>query len=425
MHTNWRNLTTMRILPLLLLVPLLPAQTLDQIASDELARQHIPGLVLVAVKDGRVIYAKGFGVSSVETNTPVTPDSVFRLGSTTKMFVAAAAVKLSEQGKLRLDAPVGNYVPGLTEKVAKLTPHLLLSHTSGLMDETKMYGSHDDEALARNVASWKDDVFFTEPGRIYSYSNLGFVLIGRLIEVVKGQPFADAMEELIFRPLDMKRTTFRPTMAMTYPLAVGHTAEGSVSRPAADHAGYWPAGSLFTSGNDFARFVIAFLNADVPSILARPNVEVPGIAGGRQYGYGLEISTSRGTRIVEHGGSRAGYRSHMMMAPEYKTGVIVLCNKDGAQPATIAEKALDLLLPVHFTAVPTSGAPANVHAENFAGKYANGPNSVQFTAENGKLSDGKRSLDPVTANCFRGGPTTVCFSGGYAHTGGRAYSKAN
>ena len=413
----------MRALLLLFVIALLPAQTLDQIPSEELSRQHIPGLVMMAVKDGRVMYAKGFGVLSVEAGAPITPDALFRVGSTTKMMVATATLKLSERGKLRLDAPVGDYIAGLNARVARLTPHQILSHTSGLMDETKMYGSHDDEALERNVSSWKDDVFFTEPGKIYSYSNLGFVLAGRLIEVVNGKPFADSMEELVFKPLGMNSTTFRPTMAMTYPLAQGHTAAGAVSRPAADHAGYWPAGSMFASGNDFAKFVIAFLNGDVPAALAKPNVDVPGIRPGVQYGYGLEIDTGRGVRIVEHGGSRAGYRSHVVMAPEFKTGVVVLCNKDGAQPGPIAQKALELLLPVHFTPAPvaTPGAP---DLTKLTGKYVNGPNSIEIGVEGGKLTTAKRALDPVSPNCFRGA-TTVCFVNGYAHTGGRSYAKTN
>jgi len=293
------------------------------------------------------------------------------------------------------------------------------------MDETKMYGSHDDEALERNVASWKDDVFFTEPGRIYSYSNLGFVLAGRLIEVVNGKPFADSMEELLFKPLDMKSTTFRPTMAMTYPLAVGHTAAGAVSRPAADHAGYWPAGSMFTSGNDFAKFVIAFMNGDVPAVLAKPNVEVPGIRAGVQYGYGLEIDTSRGVRIIQHGGSRAGYRTQMMMAPEFKTGVVVLCNKDGAQPGPIAQKALELLLPVRFSPAPSPAIPTSVVVSKYAGKYVNGPNTLEIAIDGDKLTIAKRPLESASPNCFHGGPTTVCFVNGYAHTGGRSYAKTN
>jgi CubicO group peptidase (beta-lactamase class C family) len=285
-----------------------------------------------------------------------------------------------------------------------------------------MYGSHDDEALERNVSSWKDDVFFTEPGKIYSYSNLGFVLAGRLIEVVNGKPFADSMEELVFKPLDMKSTTFLPTTAMTYPLAVGHTTAGAVSRPAADHAGYWPAGSMFTSGNDFAKFAIAFMNGDVPQALAKPNVDVPGLRAGVKYGYGLQIDTSTG--IVEHGGSRTGYRSHLTMAPQFKTGVVVLCNKDGALPGPIAKKALDLLLPAKFPDSPPS-KPITTDLTKLPGKYVNGPNTIEVTLEAGKLTVAKHPLEPASATCFRNTTTTACFVNGYLHAGGRSYARAN
>src|SRR5947207_6840974 len=139
---------------------------LDRIATDELAKQKIPGMSVAVVKGDRVVYAKGFGVASTESRLPVTPDTLFRVGSMTKMFTATAAVLLSEQGRLRLDAPVGNYVHGLNPRVGRVTPHQLLSHTAGLMDEAPAYGPHDEGALASRVASWDESVFFTRPGKV-------------------------------------------------------------------------------------------------------------------------------------------------------------------------------------------------------------------------------------------------------------------
>src|SRR5438045_3333354 len=101
------------------------SQRLDQIAAAELARQRIPGMAIVAIRDGRVIYSKGFGVTSTESKNPVTSDTVFRVGSMSKMMVATAAMSLSEQGRLRLDAPVGNYVYGLSPQVGQVTAHQL------------------------------------------------------------------------------------------------------------------------------------------------------------------------------------------------------------------------------------------------------------------------------------------------------------
>ena len=112
---------------------------------------------------------------------------------------------------------------------------------------------------------------------------------------------------------------------------------------------------------------------------------------------------------------------------EFKAGVIVLCNKDGAQPAPIAQKALESLLAVRFVVAPSPSAPGNAEIGKYTGRYINGPNSVEIAASEGKLTaklaNSTHALDPVSANCFKGGQTTVCFTDGFAHVGGRAYSK--
>ena len=109
-----------------------------------------------------------------------------------------------------------------------------------------MFGSHDDEALKREVAGWKDDRFFTQAGKVYSYSNPGYWLAGLLAETIGGKPYADQVATTIFEPLGMTHSTFRPTIALTFPLAQGHdvfAGKQEIIRPAADNAASWPAGS--------------------------------------------------------------------------------------------------------------------------------------------------------------------------------------
>src|SRR5215510_12294558 len=121
---------------------------LEKVALAELAETNTPGAAVGVVSGDRLVFVKGFGVSNVETGAPVTPDMLFRIGSTTKMFTAAALVSLAEEGKLKLDEPIGKYAQGLSPKIAGLTAHQLLSHTAGLKDGARqMYGRHDDEAL--------------------------------------------------------------------------------------------------------------------------------------------------------------------------------------------------------------------------------------------------------------------------------------
>jgi CubicO group peptidase (beta-lactamase class C family) len=221
-----------------------------------------------------------------------------------------------------------------------------------------MYGSQDEGALAREVRSWKEARFFTEPGEIYSYSNPGYWLAGFVIEDVSRKPYADVMNERLFSPLGMTHTTLRPTMAMTYPLAQGHDARPEqipvVVRPHANNAASWPAGSIFSNVNDLSRFVIAFMNEGKidgkevlsPGVIARlstPQVDIPGDPDSR-YGYGLRIRKYRGVRMVHHGGSRSGYGSLISMVPEQRFAVIILANRSGANLSKTAEKAAEMMI---------------------------------------------------------------------------------
>ncbi len=345
---------------------------LERVARDELASTHTPGAAIAVVRDGKLVLVKGVGVANIETGASVTPDMLFRLGSTTKMLTAALAVGLAEEGKLKLDVPIGTYVPDLPPRLSQATLHQLMSHTSGLRDFATMFGLHDDAALGQTVKTLTDEFFFTAPGDVHSYANPGFWTAGFVAEVVAGKPYADAMKERLFDPLGMKRSTLRPTLAMTYPLAQGHEQSGAAAptiiRPAADNVGNWPAGSVFSSVEDLARFVIAFMNNGVidgkqalPSgVVARmstPSVAIPG-ARAASYGYGLEVSTDRGVRMLTHGGSRSGYGSSIAMAPDRRVAVIVLANRTGSGMPQTARAAMDLAL--GRDAAPDTSVPAAV-----------------------------------------------------------------
>lgn len=383
---------------------------IESVAKAEMAEAKVPGAVVIIVQGERVVYAKGFGLASVEGTEPPTPDHLFRVGSTTKMFVGAGLVRLAEQGKIDLHAPVGKLIAGLPPKIAALTPHQLLTHTAGLADDGAMFGPHDDAALGAGIKKWKDSRLFTEPGDIFSYSNPGYWLAGYCAEIAGGKPFADVLASELFGPLGMKRTTFRPTMAMTYPLAQGHELRGgkpAVVRPAADNAATWPAGSMFTSGNDLARFVIAFLNngkLDGDQVLSESlmkSIRSPyaGLPGGRgHYGYGLFSQEFRGVETVSHNGSRTGFGSRITMVPHHKFGIIVLANRSGASLPKTAEKALELALPLIAETKPKPGPkPTPEELKKLAGIYRNGSSSVELKWIDGKLLRAGTKDEPVTA----------------------------
>jgi CubicO group peptidase (beta-lactamase class C family) len=281
----------------------LPA-ALDQIASSELSRQNIPGVAAAVVKDNQVVWAAGLGVASLESKIPVTPDTLFRLGSA-RVFLAAALYELSAQGRLRLETPAGDYLFGLDDKQARLSARKLLSPPS----ET------GEEAVA-----------------------------ARLIENIRARPASAVLEEMIFTPLGMTHTTFTPSLAMTYPLAMGHTTDGHISRP-------MEGSGPFTSANDMARFLLVFLNdGKGGSILDQRQVLPVTVitALSSDSGYGLEADASRGVRLIRQTSTAPGYAGAILMAPEFHTGVVVLANRDGSSAITIARKLLERSLPVRF-----------------------------------------------------------------------------
>ena len=317
------------------------------------------------------------------------------------MFTATALISLAEEGKLKLDEPIGKHIEGLNAKIAQLTPHQLLTHTAGIIDEAPMYGDHDDSALGRTIRSWKDDQLFTEPGKIISYSNPGYWLAGFVVESVSKKPYADQLSESIFKPLGMTRTTFRPTTAMTYPLAQGHNSSPgtapTVARPFADNSASWPAGSMFTNVLDLSRFVIAFMNGGriegkqvlAPGVIAKLStgqVTTPSDPSAK-YAYGLMVSNYRGVRIIEHGGSRSGYGSVIKMSPEHRFAVIVLGNRTGVALNKAAEKAMELMLPLKpKDAVAKEEVQMSAsEMANYVGKYGQRDVGFEIFIRDGKL----------------------------------------
>jgi CubicO group peptidase (beta-lactamase class C family) len=373
---------------------------LDELALSEMKRLGVPGASIAIVEDGKVVHARGYGVRSIEESEPVTADTLFRLGSTTKMFTAAGLVCLAEEGKIKLDAPIGGFVKGLHPDVAKVTAHQLLTHTAGLADTGMMTGPHDESALKANVLALGEKDFFEDPGRIYSYSNPGYWVAGFVQEELAEVSYAEHLRQRIFVPLGMERSTFSPLEAMTWPLAIGHEFDGArppkVVRPLADHAGTWPAGQMFTTAPEFARFCVALMNEGefegkqvfptaVVEKLCAPHVEVP--CEERHYGYGLGVLNKAGLRWLSHAGSRTGYGSIATMCPGKKFAVVILCNKTGMNLSTVAEKAAEVVLGVAPTTQPQRPPLAMTEAEmkDFAGMYVNGSSRAVLKVEDGKL----------------------------------------
>ncbi len=376
----------MRIAPVILLGLVLQAtgsdrfSQLDTRIEQMMKAAGVPGAAIALVKDSAVIHSRGFGVTSVEANTAVTSKTLFRLGSTTKMFVALAVLKLADEGKLRLDQPVGELVPSLAAPIGRITVEQLLTHTAGLAEDAPMNGPLDESALHTRVTGWNESAFFAAPGEIFSYANPGYVLLGDVIAQVTKQPFSIAMQTLVLKPAGMADSTFRPLEAFTRPVALGHDATGVV-RPFAEHAGNYPPGSLFTSAEELGR-LLAGLSPATLERLAQPRASI--VAQGRDYGYGVVVDRRRGPRLILHTGGRTGYGSMFLIAPAERVAVAVLASRTGATLSGAAFAAVEPYVSVGD--VPTSTTPVPLSREKaaaLAGTYANGALSVVVMVDEG------------------------------------------
>lgn len=306
----------------------------------ELAAKKVPGGVVGVLHGTQVTCLVSAGIANESTKQPVTSDMLFRLGSTTKMFVATATLLMEHEGKVRLNVPIRTYLPDLPVKLGSVTLEQLLTHTAGLYDEAPMYGPGDDGALAREISTWTDDRLFLEPGEAFSYANPGYWLVARILEVRDRKPFADLMRDRVFAPLGMRRSTFRPETAARFPMAAPHDKGQDLIDPQPNRAAAWASGSLFSSVPELLRFAAALLNkgmldghrvlpAQVVQKLMRPRVRVAGFPA-TKYGYGLIFKKYRGESVVYHVGARLGYGSVIDLAPDKNVAVVALGNRTGS-----------------------------------------------------------------------------------------------
>jgi CubicO group peptidase (beta-lactamase class C family) len=354
---------------------------LEATLAAELAEKKGVGAAIAIVRGNEIVFSKGFGAANVESGSPVTPDTLFQTGSVTKPLTAALILSLVDEGRIRLDRPIETYVKGLSPRLGRVTLAQLLTHTAGLLDEPDELGPQDESLMGPYIRSWKDDyVLFDRP--IFSYSNSGFALAGFTASEAAGKPYTVLMQEKVFGPVGMKTTTFQPTVAMTYPLAVGHRlrdGKASVVRPLPNDARFYPAGPTYTSVNDLAQFAMVLLNdgkvgakrvistTGMTFMLRRNSIRM----SSREpisYGLGIFIDEKRGYRTFWHDGSTAGYTASMLLVPRQKVAVLIMSNTDGVTLEKTRDKALEIMINPAPAPKPAP-APAKPLAAGEMAKY--------------------------------------------------------
>lgn len=289
----------------------------------------VPGLAAAVVKDLRMVWAKGFGTTSVgEGGRPVGPDTRFRMGSVTKPLVGAVTLRLAEAGRLDLDAPVSTYLPSFGPPA---TLRMLLSHTSGLPHHgIPANRGNDPDGLQTFV---RDELprlaLVAPPGEVYQYSNPGFAVIGAVLEAVTGQRFDDLMNEWLFRPIGMSLTGFAPDERTAAGHDLGPDGGARALASLSDSVAFHPAGYAFSSVTDLARFAIALMKGQVlgdhGQMFARHARTYAPDDGG--YGLAFGVHCRGGRLIVSHSGGVTGFKSLLELHPDEGSAVVLLANR--------------------------------------------------------------------------------------------------
>ena len=334
----------------------------DKMYADLMAKEHLPALVYGVVVDGRLVHSRALGLANVEDKLPATSSTQFRIASMTKSFAAMAVLKLRDAGQLHLDDPVTKYLPEFrtvklpTTDSPPLTVRMLMTMTTGLPEDNP-WGDRQmalgNQALADFVGSGLS--FSSAPGQAFEYSNLGYVMLGKVVTRVAGMRFQDYITRHILLPLGMKDTSWEYAKAPPAKLALGYQwLDNKWVREPMLHDGDAAAmGGLITTIDDFARYVAFHLDAwpardgaetgplkrasvremQLPKVFSDVNVKGTLVDGRTAnpkmsfYGYGLSWTRDmRDVTVVGHAGGLPGFGSQFRFAPEHGVGVIAFTN---------------------------------------------------------------------------------------------------
>jgi CubicO group peptidase (beta-lactamase class C family) len=364
---------------------------------SEMKRLSVPG-VAVGIWHKDREHTAGFGVTSIENPLPVTPDTLFQVGSISKTFTGTLLMQLAEQGKVDLDAPVRKYIKDLTlqdEDVAKqVTTRHLLTHTGGWVGDYFNDFGNGDDALQRMVKDIARLPQVMPLGKIWSYNNAGFNIASRIIEVVTGKTYEQAAQEMLFNPLGLRMSFFFPSdILITHRFAVGHYNKGKktlVARPWAIGRAGNGVGGLVSTVKDLLTYA-QFHTKNGSRIIKRKTLEsmrIPQVSMGRRGSMGITwfISPSNDPIRYSHGGATHGQQAMFMFIPDKDFAISVLTNSEsgGILNTNVMELALDLYCNIKSTMPQPLKTPESKLME-FTGSYRIGTEAFDLKIKKGTL----------------------------------------
>jgi CubicO group peptidase (beta-lactamase class C family) len=373
--------------------------TVDAIVADAMEKPGAVGVSVGVARHGRVIVAKAYGLADVELDVPANKDTMFRIGSVTKQFTAAAIMRLVEQDKIGLDDDLSRYLPDFPLQGNTVTIRQLLNHTSGIPSYTDLGEewhrliplelTHDEM-----LALVRDKPFDFKPGEKYKYNNTGYYMLGMIIEKVSGSAggYAEYMHDAFFTPLGLARTTYGSNRPIIKNRAKGYGAtDGTIEN--APHLGMsqpFAAGSLLSTGEDLVKWSMALTGGKVVTAESFKLMTTPTIlpaAEGKQgenthYGFGLEVGDWESRPCIRHGGGIHGFNSSYMCLPADDLHIAVICNSV-ASSGRILNDIAQAALGIEKTVAKDVPIPADV-MKQIVGDYKLMEMDVRIWDEGGK-----------------------------------------
>jgi CubicO group peptidase (beta-lactamase class C family) len=385
------------------------ADEVDDYLKAEMQRQHITGVSVAVLKDGKLIKVEGYGFANVELNVPARPETVYKIGSVSKQFIASGIMLLIEEGRVNLDDKISKFLDGTPDTWKEITVRHLLTHTSGIVREAPGF----DPLKIQNDA----DVIKTAyplplrfaPGEKWEYCNVGYFTLAEIIRKVTGKPWGDYLKEGLFLPLEMTATRTTTMSDLVANRANGYVWRNDKVQNAEILFALRPSGAFLSTVLDLAKWDAALYTNRILKQSVRDQMWTPVKLNNNTthpYGFGWELESVGGHKRVNHGGSLPGFRAQFARFIDDKLTVVVLTNSDNANPGALAVGIAALYIPGLIPERAAAKLDSRV-LDAYVGQYQPNPATVLTVTREGDklmLQEGsgieKRELVPESESNF-------------------------
>lgn len=384
------------------------ADKVDDYVKAEMQRQHISGISIAVVKDGKVIKAEGYGVANAEHNIPAKPEAVYQIGSVSKQLIATGIMLLMQEGKISLDDKISQFLESTPDTWKEITVRHLLTHTSGIVREAPGFDPLKIKPDADVIkTAYPLPLRFT-PGEKWEYCNVGYFALAEIIRKISGKPWGDYLHERVFMPLEMNATRTTTVTEIIPQRANGYVWRNGKFSNAETFIALRPSGAFLSTVLDLAKWDAALYTDKIlkPETLRQVWSPVKLNSGATHpYGFGWELSSVAGHKLVHHGGSLPGFRAQISRFMDDKLSVIVLTNGDNADPNLIALQIAALYIPGLIPERTVAKIDPQILAA-YVGQYQHPSVIFTVTSEGDKLvlqqgaNAEKRYLYPESATNF-------------------------